>query len=165
MRYLVCILLVISCSLQAETARLAKDTQAVKDAVLELNKDLFLLEQELLSPITTQIGFYLSLQAPKSFTPLSIELKAGSLPSFYHLYTERQVEALHMGAVQPLMRDNIGPGEHPVQVVVLGKDRSGNSREVRLTTTVNKESAPLLLEIVLTGSSSTDVQAELKPWK
>lgn len=145
-------------------ARLTQDTQAVKNAVLELNKDLYQLEQQLLSPATTQISFYFSLRGVKNFTPLALEINASGLPAIHHIYTERQLEALRMGAVQPVTSDNIGPGEHSVAIVVRGKDSKGYEQVLELQETVEKQSEPLLLEIALTDSQGGHAQVQLHTW-
>lgn len=133
--------------------------------MLELNKDLYQLEQELLSPATTQIAIYFSLRGATGFTPFALEVKAGKLPTVHHVYTEREVEALRMGAVQPVASDNIGPGEQTIAVTIRGQDDRGQEQIIAFEETVEKRSEPLLLEVVVTDSSQRGAaSAHLTTW-
>ena len=150
----------------AEVATLTQDTQAVKQAVLQLNKDLYELEKQLLSPATTEVSFYLSFRGLKDFIPLALEVNTQGAPSVHHLYTEREVEALRMGAVQPVASRNIGPGLHDVDVILRGKNRDGVEKVISLQEQVEKQTAPLLLEILVTDNQgSTDPIAQLNTWR
>lgn len=161
MKYLLLALSLWVGGVAAETALLAQDAQRVKEQVLQLNKDLYQLEKDLLSPATTEIAFYLSLRATRYFSPLSVEINTQGIPSIHHLYTEREVEALLMGAVHPIASDNIGPGAHQVEVIVRGKDESGAEQVIKMAQQVEKQAAPLLLEIVVSdnrGASAAVMQ-------
>ena len=165
------IALMLGLSLQAaaqqeqQSASLTQDIQSVKQAVLELNKDLYALEEDLLSPATTRAAFYLSLAYGEFFEPLSVEVTSQGMEPVQHIYTERQVSALRMGAVQPLAQLNMGPGNHKLRVVIRGVDHLGQNRELVISEVVEKTDQPLLLEIVILdeGRGKT-ASARLKRW-
>ena len=46
---------------------LDEDVQALKKEVLDLNRDLFLLEEELLFPANSQVAFFVSLDVGEYF--------------------------------------------------------------------------------------------------
>ena len=137
-RCFVAILLLGSVYTTAEEARLGQDIEAVKRSVLELNQQLYALEEDLLSPATTRAAFYFSLSHGEFFEPLSIEIKASGMQPVQHIYTERQVTALRMGAVQPLAQLNMGPGKHDLHVLVRGVDQLGQQRQLVIREQVEK---------------------------
>ncbi len=149
----------------SDDAKVNKEVSEVKKAVLELNQELYQLEKDLLSPATTQVAFYLSLANGKYFEPLALDIKAGDLPAIRHIYTERQIQALRMGAVQPIASDNLGPGKHSVEVTLRGKDGQGQEQTLSLRSEVEKSAAPLMLEVVVRDdSNSKQATASLRVW-
>ena len=76
MKYLVALCLLLSVSSHAqesageEDAAIREEVRTVKEAVLELNKDLYALERELLSPATARAAFHLSVNYGRFFTPM-----------------------------------------------------------------------------------------------
>lgn len=160
------LLLLGSLSVQGEgQSALNGDIQAVKRSVLQLNKELYELEENLLSPATMRAAFYLSLSHGEFFEPLSIEITAPDMQPVQHIYTGRQVKALRMGAVQPLGNVNLGPGEHTVRIVIRGVDHSGKARELITEENVIKADQPLLMEIVILDQNERkSAVAQLKQW-
>lgn len=166
MKYLLLIISLWVSAAYAETAKLTQDTQAVKQQVLQLNKDLYQLEKELLSPATTEISYYFSLRGVKDFQPLALEVKTEGIATVSHLYTEREVEALRMGAVHPVASNSIGPGLHRVEIIVRGKDKSGAERHITLNDQVEKQTGPLLLEIVVgDNQGAAEPFVQLDTWQ
>jgi hypothetical protein len=103
-----------------ETANLDQDTQSLKKAVLDLNKDLFLLEEELLYPSNTQVAVFVSMDVGEYFALDSIQLTLDGKDVSNYLYTEREVDALHRGGVQQLYLGNIKTGEHELVALFTG---------------------------------------------
>ncbi|MGB0503636.1 MAG: hypothetical protein ACPGGD_06265, partial [Thalassolituus sp.] len=149
MKHLLICVLLVSGTVFAEDAAIREDVRTVKESVLELNRDLYELERELLSPATTRAAFHVTLNHGEFFEPLSIELSVDGDMELQHLYTERQVKALRMGAVQPLGDLNLAPGKHDVTVVVRGINHLGQGRELSITETVTKTGKPLITELVI----------------
>ncbi|KZZ42486.1 MAG: hypothetical protein MK185_00475 [Saccharospirillaceae bacterium] len=159
------LLVTMAITVQANQAEVGDDIRSVKQAVLELNKELYALEEELLSPATTRAAFYFSLAYGEFFEPLSIEVKSDDFDPVQHIYTERQINALRMGAVQPLAQINMGPGNHQLRIVVRGVDHLGQNRELVINETVEKNDQPLLLEIVISDEAELKTSnARLKRW-
>src|SRR5690606_39441607 len=69
----------------AGEAALAAEVNQVKRNVLELNRELYQLEQDLLSPATTRLALYLSLQGGEYFEPLALEIRSETLPPVLHI--------------------------------------------------------------------------------
>jgi hypothetical protein len=165
MKHLFICLLLVSGTVFAEDAAIREDVRTVKESVLELNRDLYELERELLSPATTRAAFHVTLNHGEFFEPLSIELSVDGDMELQHLYTERQVKALRMGAVQPLGDLNLAPGKHEVTVVVRGVNHLGQGRELSITETVTKIGKPLITELVIIDREELQsARVQLKYW-
>ena len=104
-----------------QIATLDQDTQSLKKQVLELNKDLFLLEEELLYPANTQVAVFVSMDVGEYFALDSIQLTVDGKEVSNYLYTEREVDALLRGGVQQLYLGNIKTGEHELVATFTGK--------------------------------------------
>ena len=98
-----------------------REVQALKDEVLDLNRDLFLLEEELLFPANTQVAFFLSMDVGEYFALDSVNLKIDGNEVANYLYTQREVDALHRGGVQRLHMANLEVGEHELVAVFDGQ--------------------------------------------
>ena len=59
---------------RGEFRELDEDVQALKKEVLDLNRDLFLLEEELLFPANSQVAFFLSMDVGEYFELDSVQL-------------------------------------------------------------------------------------------
>ena len=105
----------------AEMATLDQETQVLKKAVLDLNKELFLLEEELLYPANTQVAVFVSMDVGEFFALDSIQLQLDGKDVSNYLYTEREVEALHRGGVHQLYIGNIKAGEHELVALFTGE--------------------------------------------
>ena len=110
-------------------AELDKDLADFKRDVLEVNKRLLLLEEELLFPADTQVGIYVSLDVGHFFQPDSITLELDGEVLTSHLYTEKEIRALKNGAVQRLALANVKNGDHELTAFITGIGPAG--REVR----------------------------------
>lgn len=137
-----------------EETQFSQKVNELKKSVLELNKNLYQLEDELLNPSTTKAAMYFSLSIGKFFEPVSIQVKVDEKPIASHLYSKQQVSALKEGAVQPLKNFNLGPGAHDLKIVVKGKDANGKEKELVSETQVQKSEKPLYLEIKISDNES-----------
>ena len=113
---------------------LDQDLAQFRKDVLDINRRLLLLEEELLFPADTQLAVFVSLDVGKYFTPDSITLKLAGKTIDGHLYTEREVQALKTGAIQKLHVTNIRNGSHELTAFVSGTG-PGN-REYRRAVTL-----------------------------
>ncbi len=122
---------------RADFRSLDQDVQALKDEVLDLNRDLFLLEEELLFPANSQVAFFISMDVGEYFSLDSVNLKIDGKEVSNYLYTEREVGALHRGGVHRLHMENLKTGDHELVAVFTGKGPS--SRDYRRGATMNFE--------------------------
>ena len=100
---------------------LDQDVQVLKDEVLDLNRELFLLEEELLFPANTQVAVFVSMDVGDFFELDSVQLTVDDKPVSKYLYTEREVDALFRGGVHRLYLGNLKAGEHELVAVFTGQ--------------------------------------------
>lgn len=110
-------------------SELDEDMAQFKQDLLEVNKRLLLMEEELLFPADTQVAIFLSLDVGRFFTPDSVTLKMDGDTLASHLYTEKEVGALKNGAIQKLHTTNVKNGEHELTAFVTGS--GPNERDYR----------------------------------
>ncbi len=104
-----------------ESPSVDQDVQTLKKELVDLNKDLFKLEEELLYPASTQVAVFLSVDVGTFFALDSVTLKVDDKEVTNYLYTEREVQALHRGGIQRLYLGNLKAGEHELIALFTGK--------------------------------------------
>jgi len=146
---ILCLSLLISPFVNAQDAATAlqQSIQDLKNDVLKLNKNLFILEEDLLFPANTQFSVFLSMDSGKLFTLDSVQLKIDEKVIASHLYTERELEALKRGGVQRLYIGNLASGKHEIIAIFSGK--GPNQRDYRRgeNIQIEKGSDPQFIEL------------------
>lgn len=129
---------------------LSREIQALKASVVTLNKDLRLMEEELLFPSSTQCSVFVSLDIGEFFTLESIKLKIDNKLVATHLYSVKQRNALARGGVQRLHITNLNEGLHTVSAFFTGIGPNGRpyKRAANLDFTKGKGSQYLELAII-----------------
>jgi hypothetical protein len=132
--------------------------QSLKQEVLDLNRDLFVLEEELLFPASTQIAVFLSVDVGEFFQLDSVQLKLDNKVVTNYLYTERENAALLRGGVHRLYLGNLRTGRHELVAVFTGKGT--HERDYRRGTTLvfDKQTEPKYIELKV-----RDIQKKLQP--
>ncbi|HEB92000.1 MAG TPA: AraC family transcriptional regulator [Gammaproteobacteria bacterium] len=132
--------------------------QDLKKQAKALNRDLFILEEELLFPSNTQLAIFLSIDVGSYFRLDSVQLKIDGKEVANHLYTKRELDALQRGGVQRLWLGNVKSGEHELIATFTGP--GPNNRDYRRATTVKfkKGAAAKFMELKI-----RDVTAKLQP--
>jgi hypothetical protein len=120
-----------------EFRSLDQDVQSLKKEVLDLNRDLFLLEEELLFPANSQVAFFISMDVGEYFDLDSVNLKIDGKDVTNYMYTEREVGALMRGGVHRLHMENLKVGDHELVAVFTGA--GPESRDYRRGATMNFE--------------------------
>ena len=95
--------------------------QDVKNDVIKLNRDLLVLEEELLFPANTQVALFVSMDVGKMFELDSLQIKLDDKVVAAYLYTPLEVAALHRGGVQRVWIGNLKTGDHELVAYFTGK--------------------------------------------
>lgn len=126
---------------------LDSEIQTLKQDVLALNRELFILEEELLYPSGTQVAVFLSMDTGEYFSLDSVQLRINDKVVSNYLYTAREVEALHRGGVQRLYMGNLKAGDHEIVAIFTGKGPNGRDYRRGATRTVTKALGPKFVEL------------------
>ena len=141
---------------RAEFHTLDADVQGLKKQVLDLNRDLFLLEEELLFPSNTQTAVFVSMDVGEFFGLDSVELKIDNKAVTNYLYTEREASALVKGGVQRLYVGNLKAGDHELVAVFTGG--GPHARDYRRATSVKFEKGigPKYIELTISDRRASN---------
>jgi len=135
-------------------ANLADQIETLKQAMVNLNRDLFILEEDLLFPSSTQVAVYLSMDVGEYFALDAVEIRINGEVKTYYLYTSRQVNALYRGGVQRLYVGNVNQGEHELTAyfVGIGPEKREYKRAVSLNFTKGED--PIAIELAVIDSTT-----------
>jgi hypothetical protein len=100
---------------------LDQEVQGLKKDVIDLNKDLFVLQEELLFPANTQVAVYVSMDVGTFFALDSVQVKVDNKEVKNYLYTAREAQALLKGGVQQIYLGNVKVGKHELVAFFTGK--------------------------------------------
>ena len=95
--------------------------QGLKKNVIDLNKDLFVLEEELLFPANTQVAVFVSMDVGTFFGLDSVTLKLDNKEVSNYLYTAREADAMLKGGVHRIYLGNAKVGKHELVAFFTGK--------------------------------------------
>jgi len=150
----------------AGTRALDQQIQDLKKDVIDLNRDLFVLEEELLFPANTQVAVFVSMDVGDFFALDSITLKIDNRDVMNYLYTPREVAALIKGGVQRLYVGNLKAGAHELMVLCNGK--GPNERYYRRGANLRFEKGvgAKYLELKITDHAhAQQPEFEIKDWE
>ncbi len=150
----------------SEETSLDADIEALKKEVLSLNRDLFILEEDLLFPSNTQFSVFLSMNAGALFNLDSIQLKIDDKNIANHLYTERELAALKRGGVQRLYIGNLPSGEHEIIIIFTGVGPKGRDYRLGETVVIEKTTEPQFVEFMIADDTGKEQpQFDVRVWE
>ena len=147
-------------------AALDTRVQDLKAEVMRLNRDLLVLEEELLFPAGTQVAVFVSMDVGKMFELESVQIKLDDKVVSQHLYTPLEVQALHRGGVQRLFVGNLRAGSHAIDAFFTG--RGPHERDYKRGTTLkfDKGTEPRYIELRIKDSlAKLQPEFEVKVWQ
>jgi hypothetical protein len=149
----------------AESASLDDQVQDLKKQTLELNRDLFLLEEELLFPANTQVSVFVAMDVGNFFTLDAVKLKIDGKEVADYLYTQREIEALARGGVQRLHIGNLRAGDHELVAVFTGKGPHGRDYTRGATANITKGLGPKYVELkIVDKTGNFQPEFAVKEW-
>jgi hypothetical protein len=143
-----------------------QDVQALKKQVLDLNRDLFLLEEELLFPANSQVAFFVSVDVGEYFKLDSVNIKIDGKEVANYLYTEREADALIRGGVHRVHMANLKTGEHELIAVFVGKGPNVRDYRRGATITFDKGIGAKYVELEITDRvKKQQPEFAIKEWE
>ncbi len=144
---------------------LSKEIQGLKKSVVDLNKDLQLMEEELLFPSSTQLSLFVSLDIGQYFTLESIKVKLNGKQVATHLYSDKQRQALARGGVQRLYITNLTLGKHTIAAFFTGIGPNGRAYKRATELEFQKKQGSQYLELaIIDDSAKQEAQFTIKQW-
>jgi hypothetical protein len=149
-----------------DTRGLDEEIQNLKKDVVDLNKDLFVLEEELLFPANTQVAIFVSMDVGEFFALDNITLKIDQKEVANYLYTPREAEALLKGGVHRLYLGNLKVGEHELVAFFTGKGPNERDYKRGATLRFEKGIGAKYLELKINDRQrKQQPEFEIKDWE
>jgi hypothetical protein len=149
-----------------EEGSLDAEIEALKKEVLSLNRDLFILEEDLLFPPNTQFSVFLSMDSGALFSLDSVQLKINDKNIANHLYTERELAALKRGGVQRLYIGNLPSGEHEIVAIFTGLGPKGRDYRRGESVVIEKTTEPQFVEFMIADDTGKEQpQFDVRVWE
>ena len=147
-------------------ANLDDRIQDAKADVIRLNRDLMVLEEELLFPANTQVAIFVSMDVGKLFSLDSVRLKLDNKDVAAYLYTPAEVQALHRGGVQRIYVGNLRAGTHELVAFFTGKGPHDRDYKRGATIKIDKGTDPKYIELQIKDSTGKlQPEFEVKVWQ
>ncbi len=150
----------------AGVQQLDQRIQEVKADVIRLNRDLLILEEELLFPANTQVAIFVSMDVGKLFSLDSVRVKLNDKDVAAYLYTPAEVQALHRGGVQRVYLGNLKAGTHELVAFFTGKGPQDRDYKRGATLRFDKGTQPKYIELQIKDSTGKlQPEFEIKVWQ
>ncbi len=104
-----------------ERSALDAEVQELRREVVDLNRDLFMLEEDLLFPASTQVAVFVSMDVGTFFSLDSVQIRIDGKEVANYLYTAREFQALTRGGVHRIWLGNMKAGEHELVAFFTGQ--------------------------------------------
>jgi hypothetical protein len=145
---------------------LDQEVQGLKKDVIDLNKDLFVLEEELLFPANTQVALYVSMDVGTFFALDSVTIKIDNKEVKNYLYTAREADALLKGGVQQIYLGNLKVGKHELVAFFTGKGPVERAYKRGATIVFDKGVGAKYLELKITDRlAKHQPEFTIKDWE
>jgi hypothetical protein len=140
--------------------------QDLKGDVIRLNRDLLVLEEELLFPSNTQVALFVSMDVGKMFELDSVQIKLDDKVVTNYLYTPMEVQALHRGGVQRVYLGNLKAGTHEIVAFFTGGGPHFRDYKRGATVKFDKGTDPKYIELRIKDSSGKlQPEFDVKIWQ
>ncbi len=150
----------------AEFQSLEDQVRQLKKDILAINRELFILEEELLFPTNTQVAVFLSLDTGSFFQLDSVQVQIDGKVVSNYLYTRREWEALRRGGIHRVYFGNLRAGEHELTAFFTGIGPQGRAYRRGATLKFEKRLGPKYLELqIVDVESKQQPEFRIKEWE
>ncbi|WP_370979994.1 AraC family transcriptional regulator [Agaribacterium sp. ZY112] len=148
-----------------EIEKLSSDIQNLKLGVIDLNKELLELEEQLLYPSSTKYTVFVSVTGGQFFTLESIKFKLDGKLVVTQLYDQQKRDALVRGGIHKLFVTNLSEGKHTATVFFTGLGPNATPYKRAAELSFEKSVGQGFLELVIKDNSSAlEADFELRQW-
>lgn len=139
---------------QRAVNELSRDIQDLKQTVVTLNKDLRVLEEDLLFPANTRFHVFVSLNVGEYFRLEGVELRLDNQVVSTYLYSAEERQALAKGGKHQLYLGNLSPGQHTLSAFFVGQGPNGREYKRGSSLRFTKEQGPKFVELAVADSEA-----------
>lgn len=125
---------------------LSERIRQLKSDALDLNRDLTLLEQELLYA-SPQTHIFVSVDVGTPIRLVDINIKIDGENAGYHFYSDEEFDALTQGGIQRLYQGNLTSGRHVLEATITGYDPAGRDYQKTTRHQFNKGAGQKMIEM------------------
>ena len=155
-----------SISGQLDASTLEQEVLDLKSEIIELNKELSLLEQDILTPVSSQTALFLSIDKGSFFKLDGLKVEINGEVVDHHLYTKQETEALKKGAIQRVHTANLAPGEHELVVILSGYSIDGRDVKKAASYKFYKPSSKKYIQLAIVDNTEKQkVDFEFSEWQ
>lgn len=148
-----------------EVQKISRDIQTLKGEVIDLNKDLHLMEEKLLYPSSTKFSVFVSITSGQFFALESIKFKIDGRFVATHVYSEKQRQALLRGGIHKLFVTNLSEGKHQAVAFFTGIGPGGRAYKRATELEFKKRASSQYLEISVSDDTvAQEPVFEIKKW-
>jgi hypothetical protein len=156
----------VAASAAAPLAGLDTRIQDAKGDVIRLNRDLLVLEEELLFPANTQLALFVSMDVGKLFELDSVQIKIDDKLVANYLYTPAEVKALHRGGVQRVYIGSLRAGAHTLTAFFTGGGPHARDYKRATTLKFDKGTDAKYIELQIKDSTAKlQPEFDVKVWQ
>lgn len=132
-----------------------KEAEELKKKLIQLNRELYFFEKELLYPTNTQLAVFLSLAPQNSLIIDSIEILLDKQLVASYIYKENEISALKKGGIQRVFLGSLSDGAHNLTVKFNGQGANNRyfKREKKIKFT--KENDAKYIQMMVSESKTT----------
>lgn len=134
-------------------ARIDQEVQAIKQEILDINRDLSSLEEELLYPPEHRLTVFLSLSSGTTLDLKVLRIYLDEDKLVDHEYSNAEVEALRKGGVHKAYIGSIRKGEHVLQAQLRGTGSKDRVFDIVNGATFTKRKSAKYVELRVSESS------------
>ena len=150
---------------QARSSSIEQEVNQLRGEAADLERDIGLLEKDLLFPPLTRVEVFLSVQPDLDFQLRSVVFSLDGDEKSFHVYTMSDITALQMGGLQQFWEGNVALGQHELLVEFVGLNVKGATVKKQITHKFEKTRSGLAFEIqVKSGANATTPKFSVKAW-
>lgn len=158
------LLALLSTSLFASDTGLSRQIQTFKQGVLDLNRDLSMLERELLYA-SSESAIYVSVDIGTPTRLVDVNLTIDGKHVGYHFYSDQEFTALSNGGIHRIFYGNLASGQRTLQATITGYDAKGKDYQKVARHTFVKGAGRKMIELkVLDDLNTQQHRFEFHEW-
>lgn len=155
-----------SISGQLDASTLENEVQQLKSELIELNKELAILEEEILTPVSSQAALFLSIDKGHFFNLDGLKVEIDGNVVSHHLYTKQEIDALKKGAIQRVHTANLAPGNHEIVVILSGYSIDGRDVKQAASYKFYKPNSKKYIELAIVDNTEKQkVEFNFSEWQ